>query len=562
MIRDSLPPPADLELQTSPAHSRPERHKRWPLLAACALALGAFAFGALRTRALEQAEFEFTTPPASLNERMQQPNATRISARLGEVALAAGQFAVFELCGSDRFDAERWQGALELAVLQLEAKQLMLRVPLDAAHLAKVRRNSEAACLQLGSGPIEKSGTYSVEAVWSDKPPQPAIAGTPLVLRVLAKRPLSAADRGPVYALALATLAGLLLWLRATPPAAARREPIAGTPTLHPSACDRQPENTRALASRGLPPSAAGHAARSAQPTGGAPTLRPAAAFERQAHGVSAHANRGSPLSAADRQAPSSVESGAAASMPPRAASGRLASSNEPAAGAAQRPGPAAPERFSARALALRFGAAAGAVSLLYAFSQLPAPGSTWTLGKGALLFSLQVGLAWALARSFAPGGVAQALGVVAPLRPAIAAASALAAWPVLVAAARFALRLVPSTGEAPIQSFIAWPSGMLAVALLGVLLPAAEELFFRGYLYGALLPLGRLTAAILSVSLFGLLHAEQSWGNWGGLFAVFSAGAVLCAVRVVSGSTLLSALTHVAYNLSLSLSSIAASST
>jgi membrane protease YdiL (CAAX protease family) len=121
-------------------------------------------------------------------------------------------------------------------------------------------------------------------------------------------------------------------------------------------------------------------------------------------------------------------------------------------------------------------------------------------------------------------------------------------------------LRWVPSTSEAPIETFISWPSGMLSAALLGVLLPAAEELFFRGYLYAALLPLGRAAAAIVSVLVFGSMHAVQSWGNWGGLAAVFAAGATLCAVRVISGSTLIAALVHVAYNLTLSLASIAAS--
>ncbi|HEY2735824.1 MAG TPA: CPBP family intramembrane glutamic endopeptidase, partial [Polyangiales bacterium] len=208
-----------------------------------------------------------------------------------------------------------------------------------------------------------------------------------------------------------------------------------------------------------------------------------------------------------------------------------------------------------------RMASAALAWSILCALSELPLFGAVATLLKGIGLFVAQVALALFFARDLGEVGRVRALGLVAPEKLGLALAGALAAWPLLVASARLSLAWVPSTSEAPIESFIAWPSGMLAAALLGVLLPAAEELFFRGYLYAALLPFGRFAAALLSVLLFGLLHVEQSWGNWGGLVAVFAVGALLCALRVLSGSTLITALCHVAYNLTLSITSIAASS-
>ena len=40
----------------------------------------------------------------------------------------------------------------------------------------------------------------------------------------------------------------------------------------------------------------------------------------------------------------------------------------------------------------------------------------------------------------------------------------------------------------------------MLAAALLGVFLPLGEEVFFRGYLYGALLGYGRRWSAVANV--------------------------------------------------------------
>jgi membrane protease YdiL (CAAX protease family) len=120
---------------------------------------------------------------------------------------------------------------------------------------------------------------------------------------------------------------------------------------------------------------------------------------------------------------------------------------------------------------------------------------------------------------------------------------------------ARVALRVTPSTGEAPLESFISWPSGMLAFATIGVIAPLAEELFFRGYLFRVVLPLGRIAACAITLALFVALHLAQSWGNWGGVLAVALTGTVLTWLRAASGSLLPSALAHVLYNAALSLS-------
>jgi membrane protease YdiL (CAAX protease family) len=410
----------------------------WINRALLGTALLALAFGAMRVLQLERAEQSLESAPSSLRALMTRPHATAISVRLGEATLRANQHGVFELCGADGLNQARWLGVMDVAILHLEGKQLMLRVPFDAAHLDRVRRNREAGCLLLGSGLIEHTGTYSVEAVWPKRLPPTAALDVPLQLRILAKSTLGPRERGCVVVLGLAVLALLVSY-----------------------------------------------------------TL-----FGR-------------------------------------------ARSND-----ARQSAPAQP-------IAPRLTLAAFAMLVLYGVSQLPSPGSTFTLAKGMLLLASQCALAYGLARGFARADIASALGLVAPPRRLLAFGSALATWPLLVSSARLALRWVPSTGESPIQSFISWPSGMLAAALLGVLLPFAEELFFRGYLYAALFPLGRFAAAGVSVLLFGLMHAEQSWGNWGGLAAVFAAGSVLCALRVVTGSTLICALTHVAYNLTLSLASI-----
>jgi membrane protease YdiL (CAAX protease family) len=133
---------------------------------------------------------------------------------------------------------------------------------------------------------------------------------------------------------------------------------------------------------------------------------------------------------------------------------------------------------------------------------------------------------------------------------------AALAVAALLVVTAHLSLELVPATSEAPIQSFVSWPSGMLCFAALGMVLPLGEELFFRGYLYRVALALGRAAAFWITFVLFVALHAEQSWGNWGGLVAVAVTGLALTGLRAQSGSVLIPALAHVLYNFTLSMGS------
>jgi membrane protease YdiL (CAAX protease family) len=198
-------------------------------------------------------------------------------------------------------------------------------------------------------------------------------------------------------------------------------------------------------------------------------------------------------------------------------------------------------------------GAAVVTLVAVYGTTRVPTAGAMATLGKGVVLIALQCGGPLLFMR-FAASGVGSL-----PARPRgsllraylFALAAALALW----GCAKLALLFVPATGEAPIQTFVAWPSGMLCFAALGLLLPIGEELFFRGLLYHALLRAGQsvLRAATLSWFLFVVLHAEQSWGNWGGLVSIAAAGVVLTGLRIASGSVLVPALAHVLYNFALS---------
>jgi membrane protease YdiL (CAAX protease family) len=410
-------------------------------LAGCLCAALLIGYGALRVYALERQEVDYEGASRSLHEAANEPGATGISARLATVLLTANQRVLFELCAAQPLDPAHFENAFELLVLQLDQKQLMIRVPLDRAHLEHARRNSSGGCLVLGSGLLEHGGTYTVEAVYGDAGPAPAAAEIPLRVRVLAKTPLTATDKSLLLALGALLLLLIGLSLYAAEPA----DPYAA-------------EGVNSFTWADI-------------------NVDPIAAFL-----------------------------------------GSLA---------------------------------------VFGASLIPLQGPTLTLAKGVGLLVLQLALAWALTRARHGLDRSQRLALCRPQRAWLPLLGALAALPALVGASMLALRLVPSTGEAPIQTFVSWPSGMLAAALLGVILPLGEEVFFRGYLYGALLGYGRFWSAAANVIVFGSLHALQGWGNWGGLLGVFTAGLVFLGVRIASGSVLVASLLHVAYNLTLSLASL-----
>ncbi len=201
-----------------------------------------------------------------------------------------------------------------------------------------------------------------------------------------------------------------------------------------------------------------------------------------------------------------------------------------------------------------------GATAAVWAaVTWLPLWGSSLGLLKGLIVLAAEIGAALFLASRL--GSSADRLTVLGLRAPARSRwlwllASGLCA-PALVAAARISLALVPATGEAPIQTFVSWPSGMLSFAVLGVVVPVGEEVFFRGFVYRAALGLGRVAAFAITVVLFVAMHAQQSWGNWGGLVALLVTGTALTGLRVASGSALVPAFCHLLYNLLLSLPSL-----
>jgi len=114
---------------------------------------------------------------------------------------------------------------------------------------------------------------------------------------------------------------------------------------------------------------------------------------------------------------------------------------------------------------------------------------------------------------------------------------------------------LLPQTSAAAIETFVEWPSASLAVATVAVVAPVAEELFFRGFLYGSMRTrLGVVSAAAITVIAFVLPHLPQVWGAWGALAALLVTSVTLTLLRVVTGSTVVPAIVHLTHNALLAL--------
>lgn len=85
----------------------------------------------------------------------------------------------------------------------------------------------------------------------------------------------------------------------------------------------------------------------------------------------------------------------------------------------------------------------------------------------------------------------------------------------------------------------------ILAFVTLVILAPFAEELLFRGYLYGKLKNrVPAVVAAIVTSLLFGLAHFQ-----WNVAIDVFILSLILCALRSLTGSIWAGVLVHVIKN-------------
>jgi len=193
--------------------------------------------------------------------------------------------------------------------------------------------------------------------------------------------------------------------------------------------------------------------------------------------------------------------------------------------------------------------------------AMMPLHGAAGLLFRGVSLAVVQVIVAGTLVAvtSPPPGGRRVALGLVPPERAVwlvwFAPVVGLGLWLM----GRLLLALLPIGTGVPLDVPAVWPSGRLAVALVGVLVPLIEEVFFRGFLFGALArKWGGLVAFLGTSAIFAAAHLPQCWGAWGGLAAIVLLGTVLTGMRWWSGSVVAPALAHIVYNGSITILSVA----
>ncbi|MFK7990130.1 MAG: lysostaphin resistance A-like protein [Sandaracinaceae bacterium] len=192
-----------------------------------------------------------------------------------------------------------------------------------------------------------------------------------------------------------------------------------------------------------------------------------------------------------------------------------------------------------------------GVVSLVIVFVAsgfLPA-GRALGLVVGLLLGALEIALAVWLFPVRSIAAKMDGLALFAPRRWYIWFPAALLAGALLVMVAKWAIALIPSTGQSAIQALVSWPSGLLSFAGMAVFVPVAEEVFFRGFVYGALETHGRLAAFLGGWLLFVVAHLPQTFGQWGAFVGIFVTGLGLTSLRAASRSTLVPAVAHLVYN-------------
>ncbi len=111
---------------------------------------------------------------------------------------------------------------------------------------------------------------------------------------------------------------------------------------------------------------------------------------------------------------------------------------------------------------------------------------------------------------------------------------------------------LIPMpTERPPLEELLGDPAALLLLAVFGVtVVPAVEELLFRGFFYAALDRMHGALAAILVTSVvFSMIHGPQYGWHWQNLVLLFYVGSIFALIRAQTGSVVPAAFVHAGYN-------------
>lgn len=193
-------------------------------------------------------------------------------------------------------------------------------------------------------------------------------------------------------------------------------------------------------------------------------------------------------------------------------------------------------------------------VAFMFGLAYVPLGGSFGAVLRGSVIVPFEIALAALLVPPAPTGEHARsrvaALGFVRGRWFLVFALGAPLAGLFLWIAGGLVGSLVPSTGVAPIETLVASPSGVLATAVVALVAAVAEEIFFRGFVYGVVASrFGDAAAFVVSFATFAIAHLPQQWGAWGIFVSVLLVGIGLTALRAASGSVVPSLLAHLAHN-------------
>jgi len=124
----------------------------------------------------------------------------------------------------------------------------------------------------------------------------------------------------------------------------------------------------------------------------------------------------------------------------------------------------------------------------------------------------------------------------------------------VLAFAIQWVPNILPETRTFPLQQMFNSPAAGYAIGAYSILVaPWAEEVLFRGFLFGIFARRASLWFAIVATALlFGGLHVPEYWGAWNHVLLISLVGLTFSLARGLTGSLAPSVILHLAYNTSL----------
>jgi membrane protease YdiL (CAAX protease family) len=202
-------------------------------------------------------------------------------------------------------------------------------------------------------------------------------------------------------------------------------------------------------------------------------------------------------------------------------------------------------------------GGVIGLIVVLLLLAFVPWGGGVAAYVRGLVIAGSEVVLALLLVPPLAKWSRTQLLGLVPPRRLWMIAVAPIVGI-VLFVVGRVLSMLIPATSEAAISSLVSFSSGALTMALISVVVPVAEELFFRGLVFGTVeRRAGGAVAFGVTVLLFAFAHLPQAWGDWGAFTAIVFTSLGLTGLRWWTGSTMITIVAHLAHNAIISLGAL-----